>query len=298
MFANKEKFKGIIPPIITPLTEERRLDEEGLRKLIDFDIENGVHGIFAMGTSGEAMMVRREDWLRTLEVTVDQVKGRVPVFCGVIDSSTERVIKSVKQAEQVGATNMVVTPAFYLQNTCQDEILRHYEAVASATKNNIVVYNIPGMVHATIQPETIAKVAEIDNVVAFKDSCADWEHLQREMFLLEDKDIAVFNGAEELCSVAMVFGAQGCVPGLANFFPKLFVDMYDAAQKGEVRKCYELQKQVRELRKCLFYGKHWMSAMKHIGATMGFGSDVAMLPVEPLTDEQKKQVDAHCKAFF
>ena len=92
MFANKEKFKGIIPPIITPLTEERRLDEEGLRKLIDFDIENGVHGIFAMGTSGEAMMVRREDWLRTLEVTVDQVNGRVPVFCGVIDSSTERVI--------------------------------------------------------------------------------------------------------------------------------------------------------------------------------------------------------------
>ena len=288
---NKQKFKGIIPPIITPLTEQRTLDEDALRRLIEFDLQGGVHGIFAMGSSGEAMMVSREDWLRTLKVTVEQVAGRVPVFCGVINSSTARVIEDMKRAEDVGAENMVITPSFYLQNSCQDEIIRHYEAVAASTKKNIVVYNIPGMTHANIQPDTIARLADIDNVVAFKDSCADWEQVQRELFLLEDKDIAMFNGAEELCSAAMVFGAQGCVPGLANFFPKMFVDMYDAAQAGDLKRCYDLQKDCWRVRKALFFGKHWMAAMKHIGSKMGFGADIAMLPVEPLTDAQKKQVD-------
>lgn len=298
MYKNKETFKGIIPPIITPLTAERKLDREGLRKLIDFDIENGVHGIFAMGSSGEAMMVSREDWLETLKCTVEYVNGRVPVFCGVINSSTARTIDDIKLAEDVGAVNMVVTPTFYLQSGGQADIIRHYEAVAASTKSNIVVYNIPGMTHNPIQPETIAKIAEIDNVVAYKDSCADWEQVQRELFLLEDKDIAFFNGAEELCSAAMIFGAEGCVPGLANFFPKLFVDMYYAAEEGDIAKCYDLQKQVWELRKCLNMGNHWMTAMKHIGATMGFGADIASLPLGSLTDAQKAAINEHCKKFF
>ena len=295
---NRTKFKGIIPPIITPLTPDRRLDADALRRLIDFDIEGGVHGIFAMGSSGEAMMVSREDWLETLRITVEHVNGRVPVFCGVINSSTARVMEDMKRAEDVGAENMVITPSFYLQNSCQDEIIRHYEALAAATKKNIVVYNIPGMTHAPIQPDTIARLADIDNVVAYKDSCADWEQVQRELYLLEDKDIAVFNGAEELCSAALIFGAAGCVPGLANFFPRLFVDMYDASLRGDIQACYELQKKVWQVRKALFFGRHWMAAMKHIGATMGFGADIAMLPVEPLTDEQKRKVDELAAQFM
>lgn len=295
---NKAKFKGIIPPIITPLTSDRRLDGDALRRLIDFDIAGGVHGIFAMGSSGEAMMVSREDWLDTLKITVEHVNGRVPVFCGVINSSTARVMEDMKRAEDVGAENMVITPAFYLQNSCQDEIIRHYETLATATKKNIVVYNIPGMTHAPIQPDTIARLADIENVVAYKDSCADWEQVQRELFLLEDKDIAVFNGAEELCSASLIFGAAGCVPGLANFFPRLFVDMYDASQRGDIESCYALQKKVWQVRKTLFFGKHWMAAMKHIGATMGFGEDIAMLPVEPLTDDQKRKVDELAGQFM
>lgn len=291
MYANKQKYTGIIPPIITPLTPQRTLDVEGLRRLIDFDIAGGVSGVFAMGSSGEAMMTSRETWLETLRHTVEHVAGRVTVFCGVIDSSTVRVIEDIKAAEQVGATHMVVAPTFYLQNTCQDEILRHVETVAASTRSNIVVYNIPGMTHANILPETMRRIAEIDNVVAYKDSCADWEQLQRALFLLEDRDIAVFNGAEELCAVAMLFGAQGCVPGLANFFPKMFVDMRTAACAGDIATAYKLQRDCWDLRKCLSVGRHWMSAMKHIGSTMGFGSDIAMLPIQPLTEDEKKRVD-------
>ena len=291
MFENKRKFTGIIPPVITPLTKDYALDKDALCRLIDFDLEGGCSGIFCMGSSGEAMMTSREVWLDTIKTTVEHVGNRAKVFAGAIDSSTVRVIENIRKAEDVGATTMVVTPAFYLQNVCQDEIVRHFEAVAQSTKSDIVVYNIPGMTHTNIDPETIRRIAEIDNVVAFKDSCADWERHQRFLFQLEDRDIAVFNGAEELCSASMIFGAQGCVPGLANFFPKMFVDMYNAAQKGDIAECYRLQRAVWDLRKVLSVGKHWMSAMKHIGARMGFGSDTASLPVEPLTDAQKKGID-------
>lgn len=288
---NKKTFKGIIPPIITPMTMERKLDKKALYRLIDYDISSGVSGIFTMGSSGEAMMTSREVWLDTIDSTIRYVAGRVNVFCGVIDSSTIRVIENIKVAEQLGAKNMVVTPAFYLQNSCQEEIIRHFEAIAKNTSSNIIVYNIPAMTHVTIAPHTIQKIAEIDNVVAYKDSSADWESFQRVLFLLENYDIAVFNGAEELCSVAIIFGAQGCVPGLAGFFPKLFVDLYHAGVHGDIKEVYRLQKDVWELRKSLRTGKHWMSAMKHIGSSMNFGADITSMPCEPLTSEEAKTID-------
>ena len=297
MYVNKQTYTGIIPPIITPLREDRTLDVEGLQRLVAYDIAGGVSGVFAMGSSGEAMMTSRQVWLDTLKHTVLAAAGKIKVFCGVIDASTTRVIDNIKAAEQVGAEIMVATTAFYLQNSCQAEIIRHYETIAKSTKSKLVVYNIPGMTHSPIAPETIRELAQIDNVVAYKDSCADWESFQRVLFLLEDRDIAVFNGAEELCSAAMIFGAQGCVPGLANFFPKMFVDMYGACQRGDIQTAYRLQKEVWDLRKVLSVGKHWMSAMKHIGASMGFGSDIASLPVEPLTAEQAAAMDAIVKRF-
>lgn len=298
MYENKRKFTGIIPPVITPLTEKRELDRDALCRLIDFDLKGGCSGIFCMGSSGEAMMTSKQVWLDAVRTTVEHVGERAKVFVGAIDASTTRVIENIRMAEDLGAHTMVVTPAFYLQNVCQDEILRHYEAVAASTKSEIVVYNIPGMTHTNIDPATIRKIAEIDNVVAFKDSCADWERHQRFLFELEDRDIAVFNGAEELCSAAMIFGAQGCVPGLANFFPKMFVDMYEAAQAGDVKTCYKLQRDVWDLRKVLSVGKHWMSAMKHIGAKLGFGADIASLPIEPLTAEEKKGIDAIVERYL
>ena len=159
MYANKQTYTGIIPPIITPLREDRTLDVEGLQRLVAFDIAGGVSGVFAMGSSGEAMMTSRQVWLDTLKTTVQAAAGKIKVFCGVIDASTTRVIENIKAAEQVGAEIMVATTSFYLQNSCQAEIIRHYETIAKSTKSKLVVYNIPGMTHSPIAPETIRELA-------------------------------------------------------------------------------------------------------------------------------------------
>lgn len=287
----KGKYSGVIPPIIIPLRKGQALDYDGLNRLIEYVIERGVSGIFVGGTSGEAMMVGSDVWFEAVKFTIEIVNGRVPVFCGVIDSSTARVLENIKKIEQVGGEIFVSTPAFYLVNTCQDEIIRHYETIAASTDKSIVVYNIPLTTHVNILPETIRILADIPNIVAYKDSGNDWEQFQRNIYLLEDKPVSLFDGAEELCASSLVFGAQGLVPGLSNFFPSVFVNMYKASLTGNIKEVYELQKKVWEIRKALTIGKSWMSAMKYIGSKLKFGENIAALPVQPLTRKEEQCID-------
>jgi 4-hydroxy-tetrahydrodipicolinate synthase len=279
------------------LTEKEKLDEEAFEHLVDFCIEGGVSGIFTMGTSGEAMEVTDKVWLDTVKAGIKYASDRVPVFCGVIDSCTSRVIQRIRLAEDAGARNVVVTPPFYLSVCSQDEIIRHFEKICSATKLNIVAYNIPDTTKANILPETIKRIAEMDNVVMYKDSAADWQQFQRNLFLLEDSKISVFNGAEEFCTAAVICGADGCVPGLANFFPRLFVDLYEAGAAGDIQKACGLQKKVYQLRQMLFIGKSWMSTMKYLSKVFGFGTGKVSYPIEPLTPSEELRIHAMLDAY-
>jgi 4-hydroxy-tetrahydrodipicolinate synthase len=285
------KLSGIIPPLITPLKSDYSLDTDALEKLIEFLIAHGVDGIFILGSSGEAMNVTPATCDQLAVETKRIIGGRVPLLCGVIEPSTARVIERLHALEPLGIEKFVVAPTFYLQNTCQDEIVRHYDAVCAATGNDVIVYNIPPMTHSNILPATIRRIAEIDNVIAYKNSCADFEQLQRDVYHLEGTKVSLFNGAEELCAAAMMFGADGCVPGLANFFPTLFIDLYKACQKRDVAKAGELQKEIWRVRKTLFAGKSWLAAMKYLAARFGFGDGTVSLPVEPLTQAQKRVID-------
>lgn len=288
---SEKLFSGIIPPVITPLTAERALDVQALDRLVDFLIGQGVSGIFVGGTSGEACYLSAPDQDRLYERCIERTAGRVPVLCGVIEPSTARVVERIKALEQVGAEIFVATPAFYLQNSCQDEVLRHYEAVSRATEHWVAAYNIPVTTHVNILPETAAKLNGFDNLVLYKDSCADFEQIQRNIYLLRDTHISLFNGAEELCAASMVFGAQGCVPGLANYFPKLFIDCCESARLGKLAEASALQEKIYRIRKSLNVGGHWMSSMKYLSRRFGFGEGGLSLPLEPLTQSQAAEIE-------
>ena len=290
--AKNEKLSGIIPPIITPLKKNGDLDKEGLKRVMEHCIKGGVNGIFAMGSTGEAMRVSRNTWKETIKAAINITDERVPVFCGVVDSSTYRTIENIREIEQEGAKFVVVTAPFYIQNTCQAEIIRHFEQICASTKLKVIAYNIPSMTSSKILPESFLELSKIENLVAIKDSSADWEHFQRILFLLENEDISVFNGAEELCSAAMIFGADGCVPGLACFYPELFASLYTAAKSGDIETAYLLQKKVWEIRKALFVGKSWLSAMKYISKKIGLSADFVSTPIEPLTVAEKERINS------
>ena len=287
---NKLTYTGIIPPIVTPLTPQEELDSDALQKLISFDIENGVSGIFVNGTSGEALRLPDHVWQETMRTALAASFGRIPVFCGAIDTSTSRVIERLKTIEECGGKIAVCTPPFYLTSFGQDEILRHYDAICRSTDLEIAVYNIPETTHANILPETISRLAEYDSIVAYKDSTADWQQLQRAMILLKDKDIAVLNGAEELCCVSMLWGAGGCIPGLANFVPGLFVQLQNSCRAGCLEKARQLQEQINALRKAIFVSGCWMAGMKGILELFGLGSRTVSQPLQAVTESQLDEI--------
>lgn len=287
---NKLTYTGIIPPIVTPLTPQEELDSDALQKLISFDIENGVSGIFVNGTSGEALRLPDHIWQETMRTALAASFGRIPVFCGAIDTSTSRVIERLKTIEECGGKIAVCTPPFYLTSFGQDEILRHYDAICRSAGLEIAVYNIPETTHANILPETISRLAEYDSIVAYKDSTADWQQLQRAMILLKDKDIAVLNGAEELCCVSMLWGAGGCIPGLANFVPGLFVQLQNSCRAGCLEKARQLQEQINAIRKAIFVSGCWMAGMKGILELFGLGSRTVSQPLQAVTESQLDEI--------
>lgn len=287
---NKLTYTGIIPPIVTPLTPQEELDSDALQKLISFDIENGVSGIFVNGTSGEALRLPDHVWQETMRTALAASFGRIPVFCGAIDTSASRVIERLKTIEECGGKIAVCTPPFYLTSFGQDEILRHYDAICRSTDLEIAVYNIPETTHANILPETISRLAEYDSIVAYKDSTADWQQLQRAMILLKDKDIAVLNGAEELCCVSMLWGAGGCIPGLANFVPGLFVQLQNSCRAGCLEEARQLQEQINAIRKAIFVSGCWMAGMKGILELFGLGSRTVSQPLQAVTESQLDEI--------
>lgn len=284
-----KKYTGIIPPLVTPLKKDGTLDREGVHRLVEYCIRGGATGVFSNGSSGEAMRVTEEIWEQNTREVLKAVDGRVDVFCGAIEASAVRIVEKLKKIEAMGGELAVCTAPFYLRSFGQDEILRHFDYICRHSPLKIAVYNIPEMTQVNILPETIAQLADWDQIVAVKDSSADWQHLQRILFLCRDKEISILNGAEELCAAAMLCGADGCIPGLANFMPELFVQLCGLCGEGKIAESFALQKRIYEIRKVLFLNGCWMSGMKCLNKVFALGGDGLSSGLVNYTAEQEQQ---------
>lgn len=288
----KKKYSGIVVPVITPVLDNKKLDEENYKKILKHCIDSKINIMFPMGTSGEAATVNKEIWKRSIEVTINFVDGRVPVFCGVIDTSTARVIEKIKVAEQLGAKTVVVLPPLY-NISHQSEIIRHYGKICKSTDLEVVVYNNPDTYHhVNILPETLLEISKMDNIIACKDSSSSWTLFQDCVFLLESSKVSIFSGSESLFAASLFFGADGCVSIIANFFPKICVELYNAAVKRDIEKVIELQKKVNDILKIFNINKSWLSIIRYLAEKMDFksgGNSVDIL--ESLNNKEKAIID-------
>jgi dihydrodipicolinate synthase/N-acetylneuraminate lyase len=293
----KNEIYGVIPPLVTPFNRDGNLDVESCEKIINHCIEKGVNGIFPMGSCGEGSCVSRVMRFEVVNQTNRIVSGRVPVMAGVLECSTPRVVESIKELEQTGVGYFVVAPPFYIQCTCQDEILRHYETICKNVASSIIVYNIPVMTNANILPQTMVKLSQIDNIVAIKDSTPRWELFQESLLLKEKYGFTLLSGQEDLCGAGLLFGADGVVPALANVFPELYVKLVEEAKTGDAGHVYAIQKKIVELRTAFTMGKSWISILKYICSRQGLISDQVSIPIEPLKPEEKLKIDAVIESY-
>lgn len=248
------ELKGIVVPIVTPMNEDESINTDELRRQVDRQIEAGIHGIFPFGTNGEGYILNFDEKKLVLQTVIDQVAGRVPVYAGTGCISTKETIEQCKMAMDCGADVLsVITPSF--AKASQHELIVHYEAVAKAVPEApIVLYNIPARTGNALAPETVAELAQIDNIVGAKDSSGDWTNLSAYIELTKDMDFAVLSGNDSLILKALQAGAKGAIAGCANVYPKNMVGIYENFKKGDLEAAQKCQDAVAPLRVCFKYG--------------------------------------------
>ncbi len=233
MTLESSTLHGIIPPISTPLTPDRTLDTSSFRRLIDAQIEHGIHGLFVLGSTSEAPLLSNATQDDVIATAVDQVGGRIPVLAGCIDFSTARVIDRATRARELGADGIVVCPPFYVTPSRQ-EIVRHYTLVHETVGLPILAYDIPSATHVKLQRPVLHELASTGTIMALKDSSGQDANFRG--VVLDNRDntrFRVFTGSELTADFALQMGAHGLVPGLANVDTAGFVRLYDACTAGD-----------------------------------------------------------------
>lgn len=248
------EIKGIIPPIITPMNEDESINEQELRNQVNRQIEAGVHGLFPFGTNGEGYILNEKEKEQVLSAVVDEARGRVPVYAGTGCISTKDTIRQSQMAKSVGADVLsVITPSFAAAS--QNELYEHYKAVAEAVDLPIVLYNIPARTGNALAPATVAKLAEIDNIVGAKDSSGNFDNMLQ--YIEQTKGIghfSVLSGNDSLILWCLLAGGTGGIAGCANVYPKNMAAIYDRFMAGDLEGARQAQDAIRTFRNCFKYG--------------------------------------------
>jgi 4-hydroxy-tetrahydrodipicolinate synthase len=226
-------LRGVIPPVVTPLTEAGTVDFPSYTRVLEHLIGGGVHGVFALGSTSEGVFFNEATRRRILDHTVKIVAGRVPVLAGVMDPATDRVIGHASEAEAAGCDGVVVTAPFYTLSD-QNEVLEHFRRIRGAISIPVIAYDIPVCVHIKLARATVVTLAREGTIIGLKDSSGDDGNFRYALLDLADKpDVFMMTGAELTVDCAMLMGAHGLVPGLGNVDPAGYVRLWNAGQKGD-----------------------------------------------------------------
>ena len=281
--------KGILPAVVTPFSENEHINEKALRALVDYLIDNGVHGLFVVGSHGEFYSLDRQEKKSIMEIAVDQAGGRVPVYVGTGAVTTREVIELNEIAEQVGADAVsVITP--YFIKPSEDELYEHYRAIAKATKLPILLYNNPPRTGVALSVELVERLADIDNIVGIKDSSGDMtltgEFIRRTL----DKEFYVLAGRDTLILATLMYGGYGSIAASANVAPKLVASIYDYFVQGDYEKAKQAQRALAPLRIAFSLGT-FPVVIKEALKIIGIDAGPARSPIKSLDKEKRNELE-------
>ncbi|MCE5180078.1 MAG: dihydrodipicolinate synthase family protein [Porphyromonadaceae bacterium] len=287
-------LSGIITPLVTPLLDNDTLDKEGLERLIEHTLEGGVHGIFILGTTGEAPSLSFSLREEMIKQTSKILKGRLPLLVGISDTSLSDSVRLSYSAAEYGA-DAVVSASPYYYAIAQPELIDFYEALIPKIALPIYLYNMPTHTKVTFAPSTVYQLSENEKVLGFKDSSANGTYLQSIIHIMgEKKGFSIFVGPEEMTAEALLLGASGGVDGGANMFPKLYVDLYNAAIARDIEKVRELQSKVMQISATIYsqgkYGSSFLKGVKCALSILGICSDTLALPFVKFDAEERAKI--------
>ena len=289
---------GCWVPLVTPFNQDFSIDEKGLRKLVDYFIDQGADGLVPVGTTGESPTLSHEEHSEVIEICIDQAKGRVPIMAGTGSNSTAEAISLTKHAEEAGAdATLQVAPYYNKPN--QEGMIAHMGAVAQATSLPLVIYNIPGRTGKNIEPETILSLAQKhDNIVGVKDAACD---MNQTMKILEgsrgwDKPFYHLTGEDALTFPNLCLGGHGAISAVANVIPKEMKDICDLCAAGKYGEAREIHYRVLNLIRLLFIEPNPVPAKKAL-ALMGLPAGPVRLPLVKMNPDNVEKLKAELKSL-
>ncbi|MFH1148294.1 MAG: 4-hydroxy-tetrahydrodipicolinate synthase [Pseudomonadota bacterium] len=289
----KEIVKGAMVAIVTPF-KKGKVDEKGLKKLIEFQVKNGTHAIIPCGTTGESATLSYEEHELVVDITIQTVAGRVPVVAGTGSNSTDEAIKLTKSAKKAGAdAALLITP--YYNKPTQEGLYQHFKAVAEEVDIPMILYNVPGRTSVNMLPETVARLSEIKTIVGIKEATGSLQQVS-EVILLAKKGFSLVSGDDFTVLPTLAVGGKGVISVASNVAPKDMADMYNAFDAGDLKKAQELHYKLFPLFQAMFFETNPVPAKTALGL-MGMISDEVRLPLVPMSSKNIDRLKAVLKDY-
>lgn len=286
-------LRGIVPPLITPLRSRDQLDVAGLEKLIEHILAGGVHGLFILGTTGEAPSLSYRLRRELIDAVTRFVRGRVPVLVGITDTAFAESVSLARHAAAAGARALVVSAPYYFP-VGQLELEDYLKHLVAELPLPLFLYNIPMMTKVQFEPEIVRKMMDIDRVIGIKDSSGNVGYFKDLVELARERpDWSVLVGPENLLIDAIRCGGHGGVCGGANFYPQLYVELYDAAMRGDEGRLANLAETLSQVGEIYRIGSHASAVVKGIKCAlslMGICDDTLAEPFSKFHAAEREQV--------
>ncbi|MDD4281723.1 MAG: 4-hydroxy-tetrahydrodipicolinate synthase [Candidatus Methanofastidiosa archaeon] len=287
-------FRGVYTAIVTPFTDEGNVDEEALRSLVDFQIENGVSGLVPTGTTGESPTLTHDEHVHVIEVVIDQANGKVPVIAGTGSNSTAEAIYMTKKAADAGADATLQVCPYYNKPT-QHSLIQHFTTVANEGGLPVIVYNIQGRTGVNIETATLLSLADHNNIVGVKEASGNFNQML-DVVRSTPKGFSVLSGDDNLAVPLTIMGGQGVISVLSNFLPKEVSQMVKAALAGNISEAQRAHYQYMDLMKAMFIETNPVP-VKAAMAMMGLIGEKYRLPLTPMTSEHHDQLQRILSAY-
>jgi 4-hydroxy-tetrahydrodipicolinate synthase len=283
-----ERIRGSITALITPF-KNGEVDEEAFKRIVEWQIAEGTHGLVPVGTTGESPTLSHKEHMRVVELCVQTARGRVPVIAGAGSNSTREAIELTRHAKGVGADAALSVAPYYNKPT-QDGLYRHFAAIAEAVDLPIILYNIPGRSIVEISVETMAKLAEIPNIIGVKDATANLARASRDRGALP-RSFVCLSGDDGTALGYMAHGGRGCISVTSNVAPKACAEFQNACQAGDYKKALQLQDRLMALHDGLFCEAS-PAPTKYAASLLGLCQDEVRLPIVALSARGRETVRA------
>ncbi|WP_299921200.1 4-hydroxy-tetrahydrodipicolinate synthase [uncultured Pelagimonas sp.] len=281
-------FKGSMPALVTPL-KDGAVDFDTLKRLVDWQIDQGSHGLVPVGTTGESPTLTHEEHEAVIETVVAQAAGRVPVIAGAGSNNTAETIRFVQHAAKVGAQGALIVTPYYNKPT-QAGLIAHFKAAHDSADLPIVIYNIPGRSVVDMSPETMGELAKLKNIVGVKDATGDLARVCQQRITC-GTDFAQISGEDATAHGFNAQGGVGCISVTANAAPALLAQMQEACLAGDYAKALEIQDKVMPLHQAIF-AEPGLCGAKYAMSKLGLCSEEVRLPLLPVSDATRARIDA------